>query len=116
MKIVSHSTIKSTCLSHDPSIMKNVILGSGIVDNITQVSETIMQPDQATTEHVHSDMSEIYSFAEGVIDFSIDGTVSSVEGPATVVIHPGELHSICNASGTTVVLRYTGVLASERAI
>ncbi len=113
MKIVKHDEQPQTPVSHDPDILKKVILSSGDADNLTQASTVSLKPGQSTTSHIHSDMTEIYTLTAGLIDFEVNGEAHSVSAPATVVIHPGETHSIKNSSDSGAELSYVGILSAK---
>lgn len=111
VKIVHHNNINWTPLSHDPQIVKKVILGNGEAANITQLSRTRILPGQSTTPHTHKDMAEIYTIEIGTLSFTVNGTTSKVEGPASVLIMPGDLHALANNSDQPIELLYIGVLS-----
>jgi quercetin dioxygenase-like cupin family protein len=112
MKIAKHDEMAWTPVSHDPDILKQVILANGDADNVTQVSQTMLEPGQSTQPHVHKDMTEIYTLLSGNMEFTVDAKRAKVGGPSTVVIHPGEEHSIRNSSDEKVSLQYIGILSS----
>lgn len=113
MKAISHNAISWEPVSHDPEICKKVIFRNGEAENVTQVSRTRFLPGQATTPHTHTDMTEIYSVESGSLDFTVNEVTSTVEGPANVVIMPGESHSIANQSSNPVEVMYIGVIAAH---
>ena len=113
MKIVQHDQQTAEPVSHDPEIMKKVILRSSDADNVTQASTVYLKPGQATTAHIHADMTEIYTLTAGTVTFEINGETHTVSAPATVVIHPGETHSISNGSGAAAELNYIGILSTK---
>jgi mannose-6-phosphate isomerase-like protein (cupin superfamily) len=114
VKTVDHKTIEATPVSHNPEIAKRVILANGIVDNITQMSQAILKPGQATTAHIHTDMTEIYTIYSGMAEFTVAGISHLLNGPATTVIFAGEEHSVANNSEAPITLHYLGVLSSGR--
>jgi len=113
MKIVYHNAVPLEPVSHDPGISKKVLFRNGEAVNVTQISRTLLLPGQSTTPHTHPDMTEIYSIESGSVDFTVNEAKSAIEGPASVLIMPGETHSIGNNSSKPVEVLYTGVLATE---
>lgn len=113
VKEIRHNEIQQEAVSHDPDIAKKVILRNGDIPNITQISKTVLNPGQATSQHTHRDMTEIYTFRSGTAEFHVDGKISCIEGPATVVIEAGEVHSVVNISKSPLSFYYIGVLTSE---
>lgn len=115
MKIIEHNGLKMEPVSHDPDIMKQVILRNGDADNITQASKATFRPGQRTAPHIHPDMTEIYTLHRGTARLTVAGKTSDAVGPATIVIHPGEMHSLANESDSDIDLHYIGVIAKESA-
>jgi len=113
VKTVKHDSVAESPVSHNAEIVKKVILANGTVDNITQMSQATLQPGQATSPHIHRDMTEIYSIYSGAAEFTVDGVSQVLDAPATTVIYPGEEHSVANTTGEPVVLHYVGVLSKE---
>ncbi len=109
MKHVSLQDLPAQPVSHNPEILKRVMIGSGEVDHLTNFSQATLGPGQGTTPHFHATMHEIYLVERGFGRLSIDGRVVNLAAGVCVVVEPGEEHSVTNDGPDDLVLTYFGI-------
>ncbi len=83
-------------VSHDPDILKRVFVRKGQLPKVTQISQTEFQPGQRTQAHAHPDMYEFYYVLEGEASFTVDERELRVGANSTVLVEPGETHTVAN--------------------
>ncbi|HSH37835.1 MAG TPA: cupin domain-containing protein [Chthoniobacterales bacterium] len=111
MKRVSLAELPREGVSHDPQIMKQVMLRRGDVPHVTAFSRSTLAPGQAARAHQHYDMCEVFFVESGVGVMKIEGTEHQLERGVCVAVEPGELHEITNNSSSDLVLIYFGLEA-----
>ena len=97
-------------VSHDPAIMKRVLLRKGEVANVMQVAEATFLPGQIVRAHAHVDMSELFLCRAGTGLVSVRDAVHALRPGIFVGCQPGESHEIENTGSTPLVLLVVGVL------
>ncbi len=96
-------------VSHDPHIMKRVMIPDGTIPNLTNFSQARFAPGAIARGHNHPSMHEIYLIESGNGQVTIEGTPYEV-GPGTYVhIHPREKHSVVNTGKKDLVITYFGI-------
>src|SRR3954468_22122562 len=94
MKIKDLADVPFEGLSHDPEVMKQVILRAGEVPHLTNLSRAVLRPGQTASVHAHSDMFEIFSVLSGEGWIRIDERTYRLTQGVTVVVEPGENHEV----------------------
>lgn len=96
-------------VSHDPQILKRVLLRAGEVPHLTQFAQAPIAPGQHTAPHAHPDMYEIFWIEEGRGTLNLDGVEHPLLPGTCVVVEPGEVHELCNTGLQPLVVTYFGV-------
>jgi quercetin dioxygenase-like cupin family protein len=78
--------------SRHAGISKEVLIGRGILPNITQVAVSVLETGQATELHSHPTMYEIYFVLEGEATYFIDDREYEVASGDLLIVSPGALH------------------------
>lgn len=96
-------------VSHNPEIVKQVLLARGDVPHITQFAQSRFAPGQVATAHMHADMTEVFLVVAGTSTFTIDGVAHHLAPGSCIAIAPGETHEVANTGADELVLLYFGV-------
>jgi quercetin dioxygenase-like cupin family protein len=96
-------------VSHQPGIFKKVLLESGELPGLTNLSQAVFEPGEFVSGHSHSDMWEIFFVRSGGGRIRIDGVEAALEKDDCWVVEPGEVHEISNDGDTALVLLYFGL-------
>ncbi len=94
MKAINLKDIPLVPVSHDPQILKQVMIDKGIIPRLDKFSKAIIRKGQAVSSHRHDTMYEILFFLTGRGELSVDGNNVEVFPNQCIVIEPGEVHSI----------------------
>ena len=78
--------------SRHAGISKEVLIGRGILPNITQIAVSVLETGQATELHSHPTMYEIYFVLEGEATYFIDDREYEVASGDLLIVSPGALH------------------------
>ena len=98
-------------VSHNPEIVKRVMLRNGEIPNVTQFAQACFAPGQVAPAHAHADMSEVFFVESGEGTIEIDGRPHRLTPGACYAIPPGERHEVRNDGTVDLVLTYFGVRA-----
>jgi mannose-6-phosphate isomerase-like protein (cupin superfamily) len=109
LKKVLLSQVERVGVSHDPSIMKQVLLERGDIPHMTHFSIATVAKGKTTTAHSHADLYEAFYVASGSGSIRIDGKATPIESQTIVVVEPGETHEIANTGETDLTLIYFGI-------
>jgi quercetin dioxygenase-like cupin family protein len=109
MKIVSLAGVPEEGVSHNPEILKQVLLRRGDVPHLTNFSRSRLAPGQTASAHAHADMFEVFLVLSGSALMRVDEGEHRLEEGSCVVVEPGEAHEIKNAGASELVLLYFGV-------
>lgn len=97
-------------VSHDPRILKRVLLERGELPALTNLSRAVLRPGDRAPEHRHSAMWEIFYVLDGRGRIRVDGVTSTLTRDQCWVIEPGEAHEISNDAEADLVLLYFGLV------
>lgn len=104
---------KSVPVTHQPAILKKVLLERGELPALTNLSQAVFCPGDTIAAHAHPDMWEVFFVRSGTGAIRVDGTESPLVENHCWVIEPGEIHSIHNDGTKDLVLLYFGLEAPE---
>lgn len=110
MKTISLKNIPEEPVSHNPEILKRVLIRNGEIPNITQLSKATFKPGQVAPSHVHQDMYEVFLVEFGLGSISIDNEVFPLKSGTCVTVQPGESHELTNTGKDDLVITILGVL------
>ena len=111
MKKVSLDELPREGVSHDPQILKQVMLRRGDAPHLTGFSRATLQPGQTAHAHQHHDMFEVFFVESGRGSITVNGTEHQLARGVCLMVEPGELHEITNNESGELVLIYFGVQA-----
>lgn len=94
MKLIDLKDIPLVPVSHDPQILKQVIIDTGVIPKLNKFSKAIIRKGQTVSSHRHDNMYEILFFLTGRGELSVDGNKVEVSSNQCIIIEPGEVHSI----------------------
>lgn len=112
MKHNSIKNIPKQGVSHNPAILKQVMLNNGEIPQITTFAQAEFQPGQSVAEHIHETMYEVFYILKGKADFIIEDQKITVKMGDYVVIEPKERHSQANLYAESVSWLYFAVASS----
>lgn len=109
MKYCSINTIKSQPVSHDPHIMKKIMIENGEIPNIVGFAQVYIKPGQKVERHVHQDKFEVFLIEEGEGKIKINDETYPIKTGDCFRLDPGDFHEIVPSDDTSVVITYFGV-------
>ena len=109
MKRVVLSELPPEGVSHDPGILKRVLLRRGETPGLMSFGQAVLGPGQSTSPHAHPDMTEVFFAQSGRGRAVIDGAACPFEAGTCVRADPGESHVLENAGAEPLVVLYFGV-------
>ena len=113
MKRISLSDLPTEGVSHDPAILKKVLLRRGETPGLMSFGQAVLAPEQATSPHAHADMTEIFFAQSGRGRALIGGVPCPFEAGTCVRADPGESHVLENTGAELLVVLYFGVAAAR---
>ncbi len=111
MKILSIDALPDEPVSHNPRILKRVMIRNGQLPHLTQFAQARFRPGQVAAAHTHHDMYEIFFVESGRGQITINGQPHRLATGMCVVVEPGEEHEVANPGETDLVLTYMGLKA-----
>lgn len=111
MKKTSLAELPREGVSHDPQIIKQVLLRRGDVPHLTAFSRSVLLPGQSARAHQHLDMFEIFFVESGAGVMKVNDREHQLGRGDCVLVEPREVHEITNNSDGDLVLNYFGVEA-----
>jgi mannose-6-phosphate isomerase-like protein (cupin superfamily) len=96
-------------VSHNPAILKRVMLQAGDAPGLTNFSQAVFTAGQIAHGHSHDDMWEVFFVQRGRGRISIDGADYELEPGICVVVEPGEWHEVANRDRDDLVVLYFGL-------
>jgi mannose-6-phosphate isomerase-like protein (cupin superfamily) len=96
-------------VSHNPEIVKRVMLPNGAVPHVTTFAQATFRPGQVCTLHRHATMYEIYLVESGCGQIHVEGRDHQLTPGVCLVVEPGEEHSVRNDGADDLVLTYFGI-------
>ncbi|WJW76571.1 cupin domain-containing protein [Thiohalobacter sp. IOR34] len=113
MKHIAARTARRAPVSHDPQMMKEILLEAGELAPLTQLARVSLQPGQHTRPHRHPDMHEIFLVESGQGQAEIDGNTLSLAAGDCLWVEPGEEHRLSNPHDHPLRLFYFGLAAGN---
>jgi quercetin dioxygenase-like cupin family protein len=97
-------------VSHDPKLIKKVMLNQGDLPHLAYFSQARFAPGQLAAAHSHTDMSEVFLVETGEGVIHIDGKPHPLQVGTCVTVEPGEQHELVNTGHVDLVLTYFGIV------
>ncbi len=112
MKVTSLQSRASESVSHNPKILKRVLIRDGEIPNITQLSRAVFKPGQIASSHTHPDMYEVFVTEQGKGIININSKFFDMEPGVCITVEPGESHEVKNNSAEDLVITIVGILSN----
>eukprot|EP01112_Ceratiomyxa_fruticulosa_P013854 TRINITY_DN3923_c0_g1_i1.p1 TRINITY_DN3923_c0_g1~~TRINITY_DN3923_c0_g1_i1.p1 ORF type:complete len:113 (+),score=21.81 TRINITY_DN3923_c0_g1_i1:121-459(+) len=110
MKVIDTSSLHSEGVSHNPDILKHVMLRKGDIQHINQFATSIIPYGKEASKHKHTDMSEVFFVLKGRGLMVVDEREIELKEGMCVAVEPEEFHEIRNnVPDQDLVLLYFGV-------
>lgn len=109
MKIVDWKILPELGVSHDSSIKKKTLIGTGEIPQLMMFSTAVFKPGQSVELHKHDTMYEVFYIQKGRAIFEINGIAHEVNSGKCITIEPGELHRQSNPFDEDVSWVYFGI-------
>jgi mannose-6-phosphate isomerase-like protein (cupin superfamily) len=109
MKITNLNEIVEEPVSHNPEILKKVMIRNGEIPKITNFTQSRFPSGAVASAHSHTDMYEIFLVQSGSGVFKINGQEIVVSAGSCVRVDLNESHEIQNTGQEELVLLYFGV-------
>lgn len=109
MKISNLGQIVSASVTHNPTILKKVMIEKGEIPRITNFTQSRFPVGQSAPAHSHSDMFEVFLVESGIGVFVIDGIEYVVSAGSCIRIDLHEMHEIRNTGDEELILTYFGI-------
>ncbi len=111
MRIINLEDVRKEGVSHNPEILKQVLVRNGEVPHLTNFSKSTLIPGQVSETHSHPDMYEIFLVESGSGEIHINSKPLPIRTGTCLVVSPGEAHRISNNSSVPLALIYFGIKA-----
>ncbi|MBI2022789.1 cupin domain-containing protein [Candidatus Daviesbacteria bacterium] len=109
MKLISLKNLPNEPVSHNPQILKKVILKKGLIPKLTNFSQATFKPGQIAPSHAHLDMYEVFFVTVGSGIIKINQKEYKLKKGVCVLVDPDETHEIVNSGLKDLVLTYFGI-------
>ncbi len=110
MKVIDLGAVEPEGVSHDPAILKRVVLRAGEVPHLTQLARATFEPGQFAPAHHHPDMWEVFVCESGGGSIAIGERRISLSAGTCVLVEPGERHELRNDSDEVLVVTVIGLV------
>ena len=111
MKIISLADLPLERVSHDPQIVKKVIIPNGELPHLKKLSQSYLTSGQIGHAHAHTDMYEVFLIESGEGTIRIGEREYQLTQGTCVVVEPSEVHGIVNTGSGEMILTYFGLEA-----
>lgn len=110
MKLITLASILPSSVSHNTAISKQTMLAAGEFPPITNFSQAHFPPKAIAYAHQHNDMLEVFFIESGQAIISVNGIEHNLTAGSCIVIEPGEIHELRNAShDQAMIVTYFGL-------
>ncbi|KKT93546.1 MAG: hypothetical protein A3E37_02040 [Candidatus Andersenbacteria bacterium RIFCSPHIGHO2_12_FULL_46_9] len=109
MKLIKRSELECEPISHNPELLKTVWIRKGIIRHLTFLSETEIPAGKIVASHSHTDMTEVFIVTSGIGSFQVNKSTYNIRAGISVVIEPGETHTIENTGRDPLKMTYFGI-------
>lgn len=110
MKKRNIANLKYAPVSHNPNVLKKVLLGYEEVPHVTFFSRATFMPDHIAPSHSHEDMYEIFYVEQGQANFTVGDKDLLVREGDCIIIEPLEKHEIKNVGQSDFIVYCIGIL------
>lgn len=111
MKITKLDSLPQQQVSHNPEIIKKVMLDNQDLPHLTNFSQATFAPGQVASAHAHQDMYEVFFVSAGQGIMQIDRQKHDLTPGVCIAVETGETHEVINTGTEALVLTYFGIEA-----
>ncbi len=111
MKLLSLSDIPEESVSHDPQLIKRVMIKNGELPHLKKFAQARFASGQVAHAHSHTDQYEVFLIESGDGIVNVEGQEYHVSAGSCVVFEPGEVHEVTNTGSSELILTYFGLEA-----
>lgn len=108
MKLINLTDTPLEPVSHDPQILKQVMVDRGVVPKLTKFSKAVIRSGQVASAHSHENMYEIFFFLAGKGKLLVSDRTIDILPNLCIVVEPGERHAIAEVTAD-IELLYFGI-------
>lgn len=109
MKYTNLSQLPPKSNTHNPKIMKKVLIKNGQVPHLTHLNRAIFPPEELASQHSHTDLYEIFLVEKGVGTVKINGKMYPLKRGICITVEPNDTHEFINSSNKDLILLYFGI-------
>ncbi|MDH5573144.1 MAG: cupin domain-containing protein [Gammaproteobacteria bacterium] len=109
MKITTLESIDFTKVSHNPKIIKQVMIENGQLDGLVQFAKAVFPAGESATAHKHDDMAEVFLIESGEGCIRVGNRDYKLSPGTCITVEAGELHEITNTTSDDLVVIYFGI-------
>ncbi|ATX82310.1 Cupin domain-containing protein [Mariprofundus ferrinatatus] len=109
MKVVETYSVATEGVSHDPDILKRVLLHESELPGSVRFSHATFTPGQKVAAHCHEDICEVFYILSGTCRFTVNGEAVDVREGSVIRIDAGEMHEVINVSNMDLTMIYFGL-------
>ena len=109
MKFRSLRDIEQQPISHNPSILKQMLIGWDEQMPVTQFARAVFPPGESVPEHHHKDMIEVFFVESGTATAVVNGKQFDLRPGDCLTVEPGEDHALTSTGEAEFIVLYFGV-------
>lgn len=109
MKYADLSQLTSKPNTHNPKIMKKVLIENGQIPRLTNLTRATFPPGELASTHSHADMYEIFLVEKGTGTAKINGKIYPLKEGTCITVEPHDRHEFINSSNKDLILLYLGI-------
>lgn len=109
MKLIRLDEAAPEGVSHDPAIIKRVLLHEDEMPYGVRLSHALFRPGQRVSPHSHPDLYEVFYIISGSGTLIVNGTEHAISAGSCFRIDPGEEHELVNAGESDMAVVYFGL-------
>ena len=113
MKLVHLEQVETQPTTHDPSILRRILLHESEMPASVRLSHAALAPGQRVEAHAHADICEVFYVLSGRGLITVEGSAHRIGSGSCMRVDAGEMHAVCNDGDDDLVLLYFGVRADE---
>jgi mannose-6-phosphate isomerase-like protein (cupin superfamily) len=109
MKTVQIDDVVGEAVSHNPDIIKKVLLNEHELPGSVRLSHALFSPGQKASAHRHEGLCEVFYVLSGCGQMIVDNIDYPLEQGSCIVVEAGELHELVNNGEEDMTVLYFGL-------
>ncbi|MBD2576917.1 cupin domain-containing protein [Oscillatoria sp. FACHB-1406] len=109
MKQANLDKLAEEAVSHNPEILKKVMLRSGEIPHLTHFARARFPIGSIAAAHAHTDICEVFFVEAGEGTIYINGIAHILSPGTCIAVEPNEIHEVVNSGRVELVLTYFGL-------